>query len=358
MSKSFTAPQILLRLQDISVDCSDGEDSNSELNDALNNDLEEVELDSSGEESDVSSSEDDDNDPPNQVQVNQDLIGKDGTVWQALATSHVQRGRLQQQNILSFKPGPTSFATSRIMESSPLSSFRVLFDEAMLRNIRKCTVAEANRISDKTNWDVTLNELDMFIGLVIARGILGQRDLQVESLWESTWGFSMFNNALSRQIFEEIMRFLRFDLKSDRRQRVIYDKFCLASSLWNPFVENCQKAYVPGPYITIDEQLLPCKARCRFIQYMPNKPDKFGIKFWMAVDAETKYLFNSFSYLEKDENRDTSVCLPKYVVTKLMQPIFKRASNVTCDNLFTSLDVALHLANQKCSMVGTVRQNH
>ena len=109
----------MLRLQDISVDCSDGEDSTSKLNDALNNDLE-VELDSSGEESGVSSSEDDDNDPPNRVQVNQDFIGKDGTVWQALATSHVQRRRLQQQNIRSFKPSPAAFATSRIMESSPL----------------------------------------------------------------------------------------------------------------------------------------------------------------------------------------------------------------------------------------------
>ena len=200
--RSFTAPQILLRLQDISVDCSDGEDSNSELNHALNNNLE-VELDSSGEESGVSSSEDDDNNPPNQVQVNQDLIGKDRTVRQALATSHVEHGHLQQQNILSFKPGPTAFATSRIMESSPLSSFRVLFDEAMLRNIRKCTVAEANRISDKINWDVMLDELDKFIGLVIVQGILGQRDLPMESLWESTWGFPMFNNTLSRQRFKE-----------------------------------------------------------------------------------------------------------------------------------------------------------
>ena len=102
------------------------------------------------------------------MQVNQDLIGKDRTVWQALVTSHVQHGCLQQQNILSFKPGPTAFATSRIMESSPLSSFHVLFDEAMLRNIRKCTAAEANRISDKINWDVMLDEWDKFIGLVIA----------------------------------------------------------------------------------------------------------------------------------------------------------------------------------------------
>ena len=110
----------------------------------------------------------------------------------------------------------------------------------------------------------------------------------------------MFNKTPSRRRFKKIMRFLRFDVKSERWQSVILDKFCLASSLWKPFIENSQ-AYVPSPYITIDEQLLPCKAKCRLIQYMPDKPDKFGIKFWMAVDAETKYLCNSFPYLGKYE---------------------------------------------------------
>ena len=60
----------------------------------------------------------------------------------------------------------------------------------------------------------------------------------------------------------------------------------------------------------------------------------------MAVDAETKYFYNSFPYLGKDENRDTSASLPTYVVTKLMKPIFKRGYNVTCDNFLTSLDDA------------------
>ena len=143
MLRRITAKQALLRLQNISADCSDREYSDSELDDALTNDTP-MELDSSGEESDVASpSGDDDSDLQNQVQVNQDLIGKDGTAWQALAISYVQQGRLQQQNILSFEPGPTAFATSRITESCPLSSFRGLFDEAILRNIRKCTVAKA-----------------------------------------------------------------------------------------------------------------------------------------------------------------------------------------------------------------------
>ena len=97
----------------------------------------------------------------------------------------------------------------------------------MLRNIRKCIVVEILCISDKINWDVTLAELDKFI----AREILGQRDLPVEGLWQSTWAFSMFNNTLSRHRFKKIMRFLRFDVKSNKRQRVIHDKFCVVSSL-------------------------------------------------------------------------------------------------------------------------------
>ena len=110
------------------------------------------------------------------MQVNQDLIAKDETVWQALATSHVQRGRLLQQNIMSLKPGPTAFATIKTVDFNALASFCVLFDEVMVRNIRKCTVADSHDFSEKINWDLILNELDKFFGLVIVRGILGLRN--------------------------------------------------------------------------------------------------------------------------------------------------------------------------------------
>ena len=95
-SRSFTAPQALLQLQDILAHCSDGKNSNNEIDNALDNNLEEVQLDSSGEESDVNSaSEQNKNDPQNQVKVNQDLIVKDERAWQALATPHSQIGHLQ-----------------------------------------------------------------------------------------------------------------------------------------------------------------------------------------------------------------------------------------------------------------------
>ena len=62
MLRRVTAQQALLQLQDISADCSDGEYSDSELDDALTNDAQ-AKLDSHVEELDVdSSSEDDDSD--------------------------------------------------------------------------------------------------------------------------------------------------------------------------------------------------------------------------------------------------------------------------------------------------------
>ena len=157
--------------------------------------------------------------------------------------------------------------------------------------------------------------------------------------------------------FLKIMKYLRCDLKTERRKNLEEDKFCWAFLLWNPFLENCQKACNPNVNITIDEELLPCRARCKVIKYMPNKPDKFGIKFWMAVDAESKHLYNGFPYLGKDLTRSGDASLPTDMLIKLMGPLFRQGFNVTCDNYFTSLNLLLRLAKRQCSLVGTIRTN-
>ena len=42
---------------------------------------------------------------------------------------------------------------------------------------------------------------------------------------------------------------------------------------------------------------------------MPNKPDEFGIKFWMAADVKTKYILSSFPYMGNDDSRPAGVTL-------------------------------------------------
>ena len=41
---------------------------------------------------------------------------------------------------------------------------------------------------------------------------------------------------------------------------------------------------VPGESVTIDEQLYPYRGQCRYRQFMPSKPAKYGLKFWLLCD--------------------------------------------------------------------------
>ena len=90
---------------------------------------------------------------------------------------------------------------------------------------------------------------------------------------------------------------------------------------------------------------------------MANKPDKFGLKFWLAINVEKKYLYNGFPYVGNDDTRSSDMSVPADVVLKLMAPLFQQGYNVTCDNYFTSLGLTLKLVEKKCSLVRTLLQN-
>ena len=59
--------------------------------------------------------------------------------------------------------------------------------------------------------------------------------------------------------------------------------FSSCRDLWENVLENIKVNFFPYCEVTIDEQLFPC--RCAFIQYIPQKPSKFGIKFWLLCDV-------------------------------------------------------------------------
>ena len=113
----------------------------------------------------------------------------------------------------------------------------------------------------------------------------------------------ILSQIMSRNRYRELLKYIRFDIRSSRSERLQTDKFALVSSTWNRFIENCRACYIPNENITIDEKLFPTKARYPFTQYIASKPDKFGIKFWLAVDSKSTYLLNGFPFLGKDAHR-------------------------------------------------------
>ena len=108
--------------------------------------------------------------------------------------------------------------------------------------------------------------------------------------------FSILWNFAEAQIPIDSEKFT-FDVKSTRSERVKGDKFCHIRDNFEWFRPNCICSYTPNMSLTIDEQLLPLKTRCKLITFMPNKPDKYGLKFWIMSEVESKYVSNIQPYL-------------------------------------------------------------
>jgi hypothetical protein len=222
---------------------------------------------------------------------------------------------------------------------------------------QNCTKAEYERKTGSSDWNLSREELLAFIGLLFIRGATAASKLELESLWSNTWGLPIFKDTMSRNKFRKIMAFLRFDEKSTRSERIGNDKFCMISEIWDRVISNGRCYFSPSPQLTVDEQLLPSKTRCPYTQYIPTKPDKFGIKFWVLCDRDTKFVLNIKPYLGKDYTRAANTDMATHVVMDLVKPYYKGGYNITCDNFFTSAKLADELRKEKCSMVGTVRKH-
>ncbi|KAJ8887860.1 hypothetical protein PR048_014078, partial [Dryococelus australis] len=130
----------------------------------------------------------------------------------------------------------------------------------------------------------------------------------------------------------------------------------LNCDLANGFVNNCVICYKPTDNITIDEELFSSSCRCPFTQYMSNKPDMFGVKYWLAVDAKHQNILNGFPYLGKDATRPADRHLGEHVVLRLTELFFDKGINVTTDSYFTSGSLVNELKKRKTSLVGTLNR--
>lgn len=162
--------------------------------------------------------------------------------------------------------------------------------------------------------------------------------------------------------FSQLLNHIRFDDKDNRTPRQARDKFAHIRDIWTLFHTNLSRHYHPGSNITVDEQLVPFRGRCSFIQYIPSKPDKYGIKIFWACDSETNYPLRGFPYLGREQTgprpvTENNVAIGTNTVLKLTEDFKGSGRNVTCDNFFTSLDLAERLAKDNLTLVGTLRRN-
>lgn len=160
---------------------------------------------------------------------------------------------------------------------------------------------------------------------------------------------------MSEGTFHMITSALRFDDVASRRQMRSTDKFAPIRELWDSWQKLLPKFYNCHENVTVDEQLVAFRGRCPFRQFMPSKPAKYGLKFWLLVDSKSGYVWKIQPYLGKVPNSAPEKNQGERIVLDLT--IGLKGQNITGDNFFSSFDLVKKLRERNLTYVGTVRKN-
>ena len=91
---------------------------------------------------------------------------------------------------------------------------------------------------------------------------------------------------------------------------------------------------------------------------MPNKPARFGIKYFGIVDVDSNYLISCSAYVGKSDDDSVRATSVGYSVVNQLSSLYYGMNRcMTVDNWFTSIPLAIHLKRNKMDLVGTIRKN-
>lgn len=351
MSRNLSYKEEMLRLQKLLEDVSTGEESIEENEDESDREF------FSSHDTDSETDLDSENESVDNIKC---FIAKDkATQWSKEKPK--ANIRTPAHNIITKLPGNIGNAKN---VHTPNESWQLLISEEMMLKVVNSTNIFITTISQNFQRErdariTSIIEIRAFIGLLYFCGVHKSSHVNVRDLWATDGtGLEIFHKTMSYKRFLFLSRCLRFDDIGTRVVRKETDKLAPIREFFEDFLNNCQKYYTVGEYITIDEKLEAFRGKCSFRQYIPNKPARYGIKVFALVDARTFYTWNMEIYAGLQPQGPNCVKnTPDEIVKRLCQKLFGSGRNVTMDNWYTSYSLAKDLLKKKLTIVGTIRKN-
>ena len=250
----------------------------------------------------------------------------------------------------SYSAGPSARTKD---SASPIDVFQLMLTGEIVEAI----VQQSKRFASQkgVNLQLCAEELLAFIAINIAMGML--RLPQMRDYWTRSEVLSTpwFPSIMPRDRFITILRFLHLadSSKQKRKGEDGYDPLYKVRPIVDHLSAVFSKYYQPSCKLSIDEMMIGTRCRISFLQYMPKKPTRFGIKVWVIAEAKTGYVLD-FAVYTGATDKDTKTNLGQKVVVKLME---HKGHCVFVDNFCTSPSLLLELLKQGTYCTGTVRTN-
>lgn len=135
------------------------------------------------------------------------------------------------------------------------------------------------------------------------------------------------------------------------------------NKLW-PIIEHINKKFCTAITlerdVTIDESLMLYKGRLGWIQYIPLKRARFGIKSYTLCESKSGYIWSFIIYTGKGTTIESNYKdhpMGLQIVMTLMKPILNLGHCLITDNFYTSPQLADILLQHKTDTYGTIKLN-
>ena len=153
-----------------------------------------------------------------------------------------------------------------------------------------------------------------------------------EPMLQSPW----FPSVMSLKKFQAISRFIHFadNSAAPSRDDPMYDPLWKIRSVIDVVQREAQNAYTLGEHISVDESMIGTKGRLSFLQYMPKKPTKWGIKVWICSESKTGYIHKFQVYTGKGTVSTNGLAYG--VVMHLLEDLQDEGRVLYVDNYYTS----------------------
>jgi hypothetical protein len=194
----------------------------------------------------------------------------------------------------------------------------------------------------------------------------------IQTYWEkvgSIFHCPTISNIMSRFRFTQLRRCLHITSPATyehiRKGDPGYDKLQQVRWFVNEIRKACMQEWSLGKFLTIDEMMVRYKGTyCPIRQYMPKKPKKWDIKFWVLVDSVSKFIYCFEMYCGKNVEAEVRVPVPRgeagaayRVVMKLLEGLEGKGHCVVMDYYFCSILLFKDLLAKEIYAIGIVRCN-
>ena len=193
-------------------------------------------------------------------------------------------------------------------ELSPFKFFSLFIDKRIIDSV----LVETNRFAEQTGQDdslwspVTEAELFVFFAMKMLGGIVKMPEEEMNWSHDELLERPIFWQLMTMKQYSKIKQYLHFvDNETHNAQTHPNPKLYKIYDVLITLCENLGKCYTLRQDVCIDESLMLFKGRLGWVQYIPLKRRRFGVKYFMLCESKTGYVYNMTTYVGKGTQFDS-----------------------------------------------------